>query len=348
MVDTVFSLNEVCENLFNIVLKLAGKNVSFGILIEKFENVVKSSFNNFSEEMNSKLQVTNQGNAENNVAAPIETEKHIIVLKDKADEGKKFSTQSWSNVVKDTLNTELKEIPVEKSLLNKDGHGCLFFPNKTAQNEAKAVLEPLFSVTSDSRPKKSVMPKIKIFDVNCEVFNDKAVLKQAILDKNPGINDLFSNGASLEVVLVKSNYAIIKVSPSIRKWILNSGRVFIGMEAHKIRDHFQPLQCFFCQGFGHKQGSENCKHFNNDQVHTCLYCSGNHFSRDCRVKNTPSSHKCVNCCNSSDHRHKNNTCHTSTSFKCPFVIAEINALIRRANGLTDTEAKKLEIRRVSQ
>ena len=43
--------------------------------------------------------------------------------------------------MKGTLQTKLKSIPVNKSLLNKSGQGCLIFPNKQAQEEAQAALE---------------------------------------------------------------------------------------------------------------------------------------------------------------------------------------------------------------
>ena len=68
-------------------------------------------------------------------------------------------------------------------------------------------------------PLKNVLPKIKIFDINPNIYNDKQVLKQAILDKNPELNAYHERGETLDIILInsQSNYAIIKVSPSMRK-----------------------------------------------------------------------------------------------------------------------------------
>ena len=146
-----------------------------------------------------------------------------------------------------------------------------------------------------------------------------------------------------------SNFAIIKVSPDIRKVILNAGKVYLGMQCLRVRDHFQPLQCYACQGHGHKQGSEDCTFFGNDSAGSiCLYCSKNHKSKDCPVKRQPAKHVCVNCTHSSRPEHRANANHTSTSLKCPFNVREINALINRTVGISDLEAKKLKARMFSR
>ena len=269
-------------------------------------------------------------------------EKHVIILNEK-DSDAKFDQTTWATVVKGTLNDQLKSIPVDKSLLNKSGKGCLFFPNKQAQNEAKAILEPLFDVTVDSRLKKSVMPKIKVFDIDTEVYSDKAELKRAIIEKNPNINSVIEKDNDLEIILINKtfNFAILKVTPSIRRILINNGKLFLGMHSLKVRDHFQPLQCYACQQYGHKQGSPECKHYRKTS-HTCLYCAGNHMSRNCDVKQDKQKHRCANCCESDVEMYKNNASHKSTSFRCPFAIKEVNALIKRTTGLHDNEAKKLQ------
>ena len=169
---------------------------------------------------------------------------------------------------------------------------------------------------------------------------------QAILDKNPGINECVEKGQTLDIVLINvpGKYAIAKVSPEIRKVLMSNGKLYLGMRSHRIRDHFQPLQCFACQVHGHKQGSTDCKHHGTDRKNTCLYCSGDHMSKDCPVKKEPRKYKCANCAHSDKPELRNNCCHTSTSLKCPFVIKEINALLRRTAGISDMEAKNLRNR----
>ena len=280
------------------------------------------------------------------VLPEVPKEKHVIVLKDKDNNDANYDEQRWSTVVKGTLKTKLKNVPVNRSLLSKTGQGCLFFPSKKAQEEAQSLLEPLFTVTSSSKPTKDVLPKIKVFDIDTDIYHDKLTLKQAILNKNPEISECNGNGDTLDVILIndRSNYAILKVSSGIRKILMKSGKIFLGMQSLNIRDHFQPLQCFACQGHGHKQGSEECKHHGKDTPgNTCLYCGDNHRSKDCEFKKQPNKHACVNCKTSDKHEYRTNANHTSTSLKCPFVIREVNSLIKRTTGISDAEAKKLRI-----
>ena len=175
LVDAVFSLDNVCKDMFDVVLKLTKKNDATNMeqVMNKFEDAIQKKFDNILQRL---PQASNDNmmplstSADDNVAVD-DKEKHVIVLNEK-DSDAKFDQTTWSTVVKGTLNDQLKSIPVDKSLLNKSGKGCLFFPNKQARNEAKAILEPLFDVTVDSRPRKNVMPKIKVFDIDTEVYCD--------------------------------------------------------------------------------------------------------------------------------------------------------------------------------
>ena len=249
--------------------------------------------------------------------------------------------QTWSSVVKNTVCGELKSIPVEKSLLSKEGNGCLFFPNKESQLKAQNILQPHFKVEGVTKARKSIMPKIKVYDVNNELYTEKTVLKQAILDKNPEVNALVSKGSTLEVIILNGfrNDAILKVSPDVRQVMIKSGRIFLGLLSCKIRDHFQPLQCYACQEHGHKHGSEECK-FHNTDKRTCFYCAGDHLSKECQHKKNRSKHNCANCIHSDNNAYKSNSRHTATSLKCPFVIKEINSLVKRTSGLSADESKK--------
>ena len=273
--------------------------------------------------------------------------KHVVILQDKCDESEVYSDVSWNEVVSRKLKSKLKNVPVERTVLSKEGKGCLFFPNKDAQEKAKNVLQEEFKVTVDSKPRKSIMPKMKIMNVDTDVYQDKDVLRQEILQKNEEVNVLVEKGKTFEVVFIdaKRNSATLKCSPEIRQ-IINkaSGRLFIDMQVHRARDHFHPMQCYACQCFGHKQGSPECT-MSGSGKNVCLYCSsGDHQSRDCPFKKQPSRFSCSNCSQSSNPAHKANKCHTSNSLSCPFVIKETNALIRRTAGLSDEEVKKYIIK----
>lgn len=346
LVDAVFSLNTVCKSLFESVLTLTKNQGSNGIddVLSRVENAVKNGFDSLVQHLPQSAPNQAEYPALSNAAVE-NKDRHVILLKEKdsSDEAK-YDQSSWSNVVKGTLQNQLRNIPVNKSLLNKSGQGCLIFPSKKAQEDAEAVLQPLFDVRADNRPRKAVLPKIKVFDVDTELYHDKAVLKQAVLEKNPDIHELATNDSDFEVVLINKTlkFCVLKVSPGIRKLIVKRGHLFLGMNSHRIRDHFQPLQCFACQGFGHKQGAPECKHYERGTT-TCLYCCGNHLSKDCKDKRNPHKHKCSNCISSKNPHERSNASHKSTSLKCPFIIREMNALIKRTTGLTEGDVKNLKL-----
>lgn len=247
-----------------------------------------------------------------------------------------YTKQQWSDVVANGISKKLKDIPVEGTTINKEGKGCVFFPSKEAQEKAKQVLNDDFTLVSKSKPKRNVLPKLKIFNVN---FTDKDVLMACIIEKNNEIAELINKcNTTFEVILIDSSrkYAIVKVSPDIRSAVLKKGRIFVGMQGLTVRDHFCPLQCYACQKFGHKKGSSDCE--KDENTKTCLYCSKNHLSKDCDVKKKPEHHKCANCSSSHIASYRNNANHAATSFKCPIYMRETNALIRRTVGLESEES----------
>ena len=93
-------------------------------------------------------------------------------------------------------------------------------------------------------------------------------------------------------------------------------KLFIGLSSCKVTERYHLLQCYRCQSFGHKRGSNQCSLENTDNE-VCLYCASNHLSKHCKVKTDVSSRKCNNCMSSKDPnirtRHKG---HTTTSAEC--------------------------------
>ena len=346
LAESVFSLKYVAEELYKIIVHIKKDDAldKCNELMNEMKSLKDSLPEIIKDTIRSADGIHHDSTLSNLAVNDTEDkERHVIVLQEK-NSNAKFDEKSWSNVVKSTLKDELKTIPVNKSLVNKNGQGCLFFPNKDAQTEAKSALEQIFDVTTDSKPRKAIMPKIKVFDLDIEMYNNKEDLRQGIMDKNPEIANMVGNENDLGIILLDTsrNFAILKVSPNIREFMINRGKIFVGMHSVKVRDHFQPLQCYACQKYGHKQGSQDCVHFGKE-TNNCLYCCGNHFSKDCQVKRDSSKHVCANCSQSNSHEQKNNASHKSTSFKCPFMVREINSLIHRTTGINALEAKKLKI-----
>ena len=344
LIDSVFSLKEVCSDLFAIVLDISKANKTAA---ENIPAMLENSFKKLSEDLNN--NILNALKTTKSSAFPKlpdnNEKKHVIILESKDSDAQVYNADSWSEVVKKKITPTLKTVPVQKTLLSKDGKGCLFFPNQKAQQEAKLALESDFTVSASTKSKKAVFPKLKLFGINNDLYTEKQELREAILDKNSDINTLVQKESKFDILLFDKlkHTAIVKVSPEIRKLMLKDNRVYVDMTSLRVRDHFLPMQCYACQSYGHKQGSPDCKH-NGSGTNICLYCSGNHASKTCASKQNPECYKCHNCLTSSNPDHRANACHTSTSLCCPFTIKETNSLIRRTAGLNDEETKKFLIK----
>lgn len=122
MIDTIFSLKEVCESLFGAVIDISADKISTtdGTLLKKFENLIKNSFHNLATKLQKDSGCLNP--VRPNEGQNVEKEKYMIVINEKGDDAQKFNQQSWSAVVKNTVCGELKSVSVEKSLLSKEGN----------------------------------------------------------------------------------------------------------------------------------------------------------------------------------------------------------------------------------
>lgn len=139
--------------------------------------------------------------------------------------------------------------------------------------------------------------------------------------------------------------AIVKIDPRIRKYIIDNGRIlYLDCSSIHVKDQLHLMQCFVCQGFGHKKGSPHCT-----EVKACLYCAKDHDSRDCPVKRNFTKHNCANCKNSNDHNIRREAqSHTSTSNYCPLVQRELLRVINRTAGIEPKNFPHLMITRRTQ
>ena len=344
LADTAFSLKEVCETLMGALLNIAKDQPmhsnQVGIISEvtsKMEESLSRLMKGFEKNIIEKMHAPISNNASTNNIK--EGDSHVIIVENNEEASENvYTNEKWNEVVSKNISKKLKGIPVNKTSVNKEGKGCVFFPSKDAQEKAKQALKEDFKVVVSSKSKRSVLPKLKIYNIDIE---DKDHLKACILEKNPEIEELLKNiDSKFEIILIDSTrkHAIVKVTPDVRTAILSKGRVYVGMQGLFVKDHFYPLQCYACQKFGHKQGSHDCEKANG--ARTCFYCGKDHLSKDCDVKRNPDCHNCVNCASSQNPSYKNNANHTATSLKCPMMIKETNALIRRTVGL-ETEQSNL-------
>ena len=253
--------------------------------------------------------------------------KHTILIKSDDEKKKPFSDESWSKVVKDSIEPKLKNVPVSKTIRTKDGFGVLFFPNIKQRDLAASNLKDTCKLEPQNRDVKSILPKLKINGIPADNFLkiEKQTIKQAILDKNPTIKDLVENhDKTLEVLFFKEEqntkycFAVIKVDIEVKNAIFSQGKkIFIGLSSCWITERHHILQCYKCQQFGHKKGAVECK-LNNVNINVCLYCSNNHSSKSCPVKGKTELYKCINCEASTDASIKSSCVgHTTTFINYP-------------------------------
>ena len=212
--------------MLTTTLELASRLTNKASVSDNIVNVIEHSFNKMSADLSNNLVKALLPCNNNSVAK----EKHVVLVEIKDNQGEIFDSMAWNEIVKNKLGPSLKNVPIEKAVLNKQGKGCLILPNKEAQNEVKAALESDFNVTASTKPKKNVSPKIKVFGVDVAKCHDKHDLRSAILEKNNDINDLVQQGGNVIDVLfidTKWKYAILKVSPEIRS-VINKKNVLHG------------------------------------------------------------------------------------------------------------------------
>ena len=333
LIDTVFALWDISDKLVEMNEEMQTGHIvntcqsladEIKSLKETLPNLVKNTIeSNFAN-----------GSKEGNSQGSLNIVKHSVLIEQQSEEV--FNKSAWNDVVKRDIALKLKSVPVKKSSLTKAGQGCLIFPTKEDQEKAELVLKNDFKVTKSTKEPSKLLPKLKVCNLDSYLRNEKDELKEAILLKNHGVKNLVENGGTLDVIIIddKSKYAVLKVSPQVRNEIMKQGKVFIDMQSHFVKDNWHITQCFSCQQFGHKQGSDFCK--NKSGGSNCLYCGGTHRSKDCMQKHEKSAHKCINCEQSKNNQIRNAAHgHTSTSKECPIFKKEVQLLISKTVGFEE-------------
>ena len=113
LVDTVFSLIEIADNLVNTVER---ENSYIDKLAEKFTAKTEGMLSKLIEKNNNdakRSECTEPSNSER--------ESHVLIIKNPEANNKSFSNETWSNAVKSNISKKLDKIPVKKVLLNSKG-----------------------------------------------------------------------------------------------------------------------------------------------------------------------------------------------------------------------------------
>ena len=330
LAEALITVVDVCQNALNLLDRKNNPQDVVDQIANKVQNVIAKMVPELVADVLKKdVNTVTKENIQ-------EKEKHVIILENNEDSESKYDKNTWSQVVKSNISNKLKNVPVQKSVVTKSGQGCIFFPTKDDQAHAQSILQDDFKVSSSTNKVKFLLPKLKVFKIGEHYKKeDKELLKADILKKNPYIGAFNSDQYVFEVIIIdeKQHYCILKVSPEIREAIKMRGSIFIDMESHMVKDQVHVIQCFCCQEHGHKKGENECK-LKNAGKNICLYCSGDHESRNCEFKKDSSHWNCSNCAKSNNHQYKTNSKgHTTTSPHCPFVIQQTKSIINRTQGL---------------
>ena len=278
----------------------------------------------------------------------IPTVEHNLVIKPNDNEEEVYTPSTWKEVVKNKLPKKLTNLPVQRTRLTNKGLGYLAFPDKETRDQAAETLKNDFSVKPEDKNIKTVYPKVKISGLNKEKFTKENIpeLRKEILNKNKALKDVVESQQKIfDILFVSGNkeqkyaFAVAKVDPLVRELLQKNGnKLFVDLTACRVSDRVHLLQCYTCQSFGHKMGSDRCS-LKDKQTNICLYCSKNHLSKECALKKTKNtdSYKCSNCSKSPIESIKSNAMgHTTTSHNCPIFQKELKNLLSRTMGMSST------------
>ena len=256
------------------------------------------------------------------------------------EESEPFTEGEWKTSGRKKFTQKLQDIPVKSAAVLPDGRLKFTLSSKeNLESAVEALKEEELVVTSDSKERKKLDPKITITKLPDDLTS-KEDLDRELCKKNQNIKDLVDAGLVIKTVFVdkEKKFAVVQMSPEIRDSIRSKqDKVFLGLRCFPVRDRFHIVQCYHCQGFGHMARDGDCKKFNKPAI--CHFCAGNHRSDKCNA--SAGANKCSNCLKSNNPsvKAKANT-HRASDELCPsFVRAKESLMSRTA---TVTEASKNE------
>ena len=305
-----------------------------GNLSEVVSDQLKKILPQALKEALSDLKVTEDTKEE--TPEPVE-KKHSLDVEMKGSEedsegdSKSITNEEWAEM-QTKVRVDLKDVPVNK-MSRRGGKVSLQLPDEESLKKAAAALGKDYKVKPETKDKRKLNPKIKIFDVDSGITSEADLLEE-IYNKNKVLRDLKESGDKAKVIFYKKDdkIAVVEVSPAMRAAIKKKqDKIYLACQIHSVKDHIHVIQCFRCQEHGHTSTSKYCKLKDKDSV--CFRCAGKHLSKHCTNRE---NQRCSNCLKSkiSYIKDQANT-HNATDYLCPFVIKETELLMSRTAGCTD-------------
>lgn len=116
---------------------------------------------------------------------------------------------------------------------------------------------------------------------------------------------------------------VIALPKECRAVLMESGRICLGLEALRCRDHFNVVRCYNCHLYGHTK--ESCK----VAKPSCGWCGATaHKSADCTRRDRPA--RCATCCRM--RRGSEAEGHRSGDTSCPAYKAALCKLVANTDG----------------
>jgi hypothetical protein len=340
------SSNSIASPSFAQVTENDFPKSSNSIASPSFAQVTENDFPKSPKQSSPTLQISH--------SPPIipQSEFEVLILSPNKDSVPNTETINVMGKVKKAVEKKLENVQVEFVRPNsKSLKIAVGFRDTTLRENGEKLLnadDDLLSLGYKSKPANKMLPKISLFNVSSDIFDDidrsgsdekimqaaeKKVVIDSIIAKNPCVAELHvDHDHTLEVVFINKNKhdeynVILKLSPAIRIAILNkqNGTVYLGLGRYRFSDRYHVQQCYHCQAIGHT--SKNCPVLTNPPV--CLYCMGKHRAKNCpsEIKDDRSRHRCARCLASTYGKDAESALtHNSASPNCPVIIREMNRL----------------------
>ena len=303
--------------------EVAGKNdsASTDILQKVLDKVdsLQNEFDFFKQVVNTKHVVADKPIVNQESMVPVSERpkpkprsRPIVLIVEEKEQGDRFTEMTWSQAVKGgKVSQKLTNVPVRNNKVSQKGKGVITFDSENEREKAQELLSEDYKV---SLPEK-ILPKVQILHLDNFGKDEKSDLQRLIMEKNEIISDFVADGKVFDILFIneRTKSAVVKVSPEIKEYLSKKRHLNIGMGSHRVKPHFHVLQCFKCQKFGHKSGSDQCALKDDNEKSVCLYCGEGHKSSECVFKKDKSHHKCSNCFLKGNELYN----HTSNSNDCP-------------------------------
>ena len=140
-----------------------------------------TNFNSFKQDLYKDLKViipelirTEVNKKGRNMSDPPQSSiKHSIIFQPK-ESNERYSKETFAEMTKKNLPDRLKNLPVQRTVLTKQGKGFMVFPDQKTRDLAVKALESDCSVTVQNSEKRSILPKIKIVGIPTDNFDRNA------------------------------------------------------------------------------------------------------------------------------------------------------------------------------